>query len=289
MVTYCILRRVRSMAACLLVVFALLSLAFPASAADKQTCVDAYDEGQKQRAAGALKTALELFRVCAEVGCPAATTKDCTGWAVEVEASVPTVVFEATDAEGRDLSDVTVSIGTVALTTKLDGKSVPVDPGKHVFRFQRTGAEPVDTELVIKQGEKNRKVSVSWAKRATDPDVPSEGGDISISPGTWVLGGIGLAGLTVFGVLGGLALSEKSDAEDTCAPSCADPVVDSIRAKLIVADVSLAVGVASLGAAVILGVMSALEGQDAPPAKSALRFGVTPAEGGAIGVVSGAF
>src|SRR5688572_10923346 len=148
------LAAVKGMPAWLLVVLALFSIATHASAADKQTCVDAYDEGQKQRAAGSLKTALELFKVCAEVGCPAATTTDCTQWVVEVEASMPTVVFAATDAEGRDLSDVTVMMGSDKLATKLDGKAVAVDPGKRVFRFEREGAPPVEQEVVIKQGEK---------------------------------------------------------------------------------------------------------------------------------------
>ncbi|NUO54630.1 MAG: hypothetical protein HOV80_37800 [Polyangiaceae bacterium] len=273
----------------LLVVLALLSIASYASAADKQTCVDAYDEGQKQRAAGSLKTALELFKVCAEVGCPAATTTDCTQWVVEVEASMPTVVFAASDADGRDLSDVTVMVGNDKLATKLDGKSVSVDPGKRIFRFEREGASPIEQEVVIKQGEKNRKVAVSWKQDGGGTDGPTEGREVRISPGTWVLGGIGVAGLTVFGILGGLALSEKSDAEDTCAPNCADSVVDSIRAKLIVADVSLAVGVASLGAAVVLGVMSALDSQEEPSSKAAVRLDLAPVEGGAIGVVSGTF
>jgi hypothetical protein len=180
-------------------------------------------------------------------------------------------------------------MGSDKLATKLEGKSVPVDPGKRIFRFEREGAPPIEQEVVIKQGEKNRKVAVSWKAAAPSTDGPTEGGDVSISPGTWVLGGIGLAGLTVFGVLGGLALSEKSDAEETCAPSCADSVVDSIRAKLIVADVSLAVGVASLGAAVVLGVLSAMDGQAEASPKAALRLDLAPAEGGAIGVVSGTF
>ena len=42
---------VKRMPAWLLLALALLSIASYASAADKQTCVDAYDEGQKQRAA----------------------------------------------------------------------------------------------------------------------------------------------------------------------------------------------------------------------------------------------
>jgi hypothetical protein len=278
----------KALVVALLVAAAVVLAPERAACADKQTCVNAYEEGQKQRAAGSLKAALDLFRVCAEADCPAATTKDCTGWVAEVEASIPTVVFAATDAEGKDLVDVAVSIDGLPAIAKLDGKAVPMDPGKHKLRFERTGQPPIDQDIVVRQGEKDRKVAISWAGASGKQDDTSSS-EISISPGTWVLGGIGLAGLTVFGVLGGLALSEKSDAEETCAPNCTDSVVDSIRAKLIVADVSLAVGVASLGAAVVLGVMSALEGRDTKPAKASVGFGLAPVEGGAFGVVSGAF
>lgn len=259
-----------------------------AQAADKATCVQAYEEGQKQRASGSLKASVELFRVCSEPDCPAATKKDCTVWLSEVESSLPTVVLSAVDANGKDLVDVRVELDGQPLTSRLDGKALGVDPGKRVLVFEREGAAPLTREIVVKQGEKDRKIEVSWAEPAgATPDAGGEA--LSISPGTWVLGGIGLAGLTMFGVFGGLALVDKSDAKDTCAPSCSDSAVSSIRTKLIVADVSLAVGVASLGAAIVLGVVSALDGGEPEPKQAAWSIGVAPTVGGAVGVVRGVF
>ena len=267
-------------------------LVVSAAAADKATCVNAYDEGQKQRAAGSLKASLELFRVCAEPDCPAATKKDCTTWFGEVEASLPTVVVRAVDAAGHDLTDVTVLVDGQPFLDRLDGKAVTVDPGKHVFGFERPGAKRIERDIVIAQGEKNRRIEIRWAE-SPDPDEPKRDVDRNdppfVSPGTWVLGGIGLAGVTVFAVVGGLALAEKSDAAETCAPSCSDSVVDGIRAKLIVADVSLAVGVASLGAAVVLGILSYDPGPEPRTKKAAWSMGAAPCDGGAIGVVSGTF
>jgi hypothetical protein len=276
----------------LVFVFVTLLCAAPAFAADKATCVNAYDEGQKQRAAGSLKASLELFRVCAEPDCPAATKKDCTTWLAEVEASLPTVVVKAVDAAGHDLTEVKVFLDEQPFLDRLDGKAVAVDPGQHVFGFERPGAKRIERVIVISQGEKNRRLEIRWAEDpvADEPEPEPDRGDRPIvSPGTWVLGGIGLAGVTVFAVVGGLALADKSDAEDTCAPRCSDSVVDGIRAKLIVADVSLAVGVASLGAAVILGFLSYDPGGDAPPEQAAWSLGAAPCDRGAIGVVSGAF
>ncbi|MBL9023694.1 MAG: hypothetical protein JNL21_15975 [Myxococcales bacterium] len=260
-----------------------------ALAADKATCVQAYEEGQKQRASGSLKASLELFRVCSEADCPVATKKDCTVWLSEVEVSLPTVVLSAVDAGGKDLVDVRVKLDGQPLTSRLDGKALVIDPGKRSLVFERDGAAPITREIVVKQGEKDRKVEVSWAEAETTAPEVGGGNGISISPGTWVLGGIGLAGLTLFGVFGGLALMDKSDAKDTCAPECSDSTVGSIRTKLIVADVSLGVGVASLGAAVVLGVVSALDGGETEPKQAAWSFGVAPTEGGAVGVVGGVF
>lgn len=258
-----------------------------ALAADKATCVQAYEEGQKQRASGSLKASLELFRVCSEADCPVATKKDCTVWLSEVEVSLPTVVLSAVDAGGKDLVDVRVKLDGQPLTSRLDGKALVIDPGKRSLVFERDGAAPITREIVVKQGEKDRKVEVSWAE--TEKSQPDASGGPTISPGTWVLGGIGLAGLTLFGVFGGLALMDKSDAKDTCAPDCSDSTVGSIQTKLIVADVSLGVGVASLGAAVVLGVVSALDSGEPEPKQAAWSFGVAPTEGGAVGVVGGVF
>jgi hypothetical protein len=205
---------------------------------------------------------------------------------------LPTVVVQAIDAGGHDLTDVKVTVDGQPFLDRLDGKAVPIDPGEHLFGFERPGAKRIDRAIVISQGEKNRRLEIRWAE---DPVVdkpgpePVGGAPPLISPGAWVLGGIGLAGITLFAVFGGVSLAEKSDAADTCAPNCSDAVVDGIRAKLIVADVSLAVGVASLGAAVILGILSYSPEPEAPAKKSAWSVGVAPYEGGAIGVVSGAF
>lgn len=268
---------------------ALVFLLAPAAAhaADKATCVEAYEEGQKQRASGSLKASLDLFRVCAEPDCPTATKKDCATWVGEVEASLPTVVLAAVDAQGNDLVDVRVKVDGQLLVTKLDGKALALDPGKRVLVFERDGASALTREVVVKQGEKDRKIEVAWAPAGKQDEPEPTSGGFSVSPGTWVLGGIGLAGITVFGVFGGLALSEKSDAAETCAPNCSDSAVSSIRTKMIVADVSLAVGIASLGAAVVLGVISGLDaGEDEKKAKSVF---VVPIEGGAFGGFSAAF
>jgi hypothetical protein len=69
-----------------------------------------------------------------------------------------------------------------------------------------------------------------------------------------LIGGVGLAGFGGFAVFGLTGLSEKRDLADTCAPSgsCAAGDVSSARTRLIIADVSLGVGVVAVGIATYL-------------------------------------
>jgi hypothetical protein len=263
-----------------------------AFAVTKAECVAAYEEGQQSRARAALRQAREQFLVCADPACPNATRSDCTVWVGQLDDSMPTLAFAVTAEDGKDVTDVTVYVDDQKLAESLDGKALPVDPGKHTLRFERAG-KTVTLELVVREGEKNRAVPVAFGGGQPKPKPAVEGG--TISPGVWVLGGIGVAGFGLFGVMGGVALGERADAEDTCAPDCTDSEVASIRAKFIVADVGLGVGIAATASAVVLAVVNLTSGGDAPDAAEAPATAVRvepllgPLEGGAYFGARGRF
>lgn len=239
---------------------------------DKAACVAAYEKGQNERKSGALKSAKQEFSICADAACPDVTKGDCTTWSAELDASIPTVTFIVKDESGADLTAVAVSVDGAPLASSVGSTSVVVDPGSHRFRFEAAGLPAVEQTVLLREGEKNRQISV--VLKAADG---AEAGG-KISPATWVLAGVGGAGLIAFGVLGGIGLGEQTDAEDTCAPSCSDDVIDPIRTKFIAADVALSVGLASLGAALVVGLVTGL-GSGSSGAVSA-RFEVRPAPGG---------
>ncbi len=253
-------------------------------AADPQACVEAYEEGQKLRSEGSLQAAKERFLICADPGCPAITKSDCTTWVAEVEQSQPTIIFAVTDRAGKDATRVRITVDGELLLESLDGKAKPLDPGSHRIVVELEGEAPVERELVVREGEKNRKVDISFAPQ--DAGAGSGGG--GISPATWVLGGIGVAGIAVFATFGAMGLSEKSDAETSCAPNCSDDEVDSIRTKFLIGDIGLGVGVASLAAAVVVGIVSASGGGD-EVASLPVRIGGAPAPGGGMLTLEGAF
>jgi len=97
-------------------------LASGARAADKVSlaCIQASDEGQTSRDAGNLLQARELFAQCAVAKCPSLIRRDCTAWLEQVQLQIPSVVFGAHDAAGRDVLDSKVTIDGQALEKQFE-------------------------------------------------------------------------------------------------------------------------------------------------------------------------
>ena len=149
------------------------TLASSVASADVQACLGASEKGQRARSAGKLREAREQFLLCSSDGCPAMVRRDCAQWQGEVIATLPSVVLGAKDRVGRDLFDVTVSVDGETLVRKLDGKSLPIDPGPHTFKFETAGAPPVVERALVKEGEKTRVITVTFAIGAATGDTPA--------------------------------------------------------------------------------------------------------------------
>ncbi len=94
--------------------------------------------------------------------------------------------------------------------------------------------------------------------------------------------GIGVVALSSFAYFGLSADGDAADLRRTCAPNCAPDRVDAVRSKLVLANVSLGVGVAAFGVA---GALWLLKGS-APPPSSSLRLDVVPTHGRGAAVVA---
>ncbi len=251
----------RSVAALLVAGVALLPKA--ASADEISVCVKASEQGQQLRDEGKYKRAREQFAACTRDACPAIVRKDCTEWLTQLDQSMPSVVIGARNAAGRDLVDVKVTIDGQAFLEKLDGKPVTLDPGEHAIHYETAGAAAVDERVVIHAGEKNRALSVQLGPAATPPPPPASAPPASatgapapsssrLSPPVIVLGAVGAVALGSFAFFGVTGKGDVSDLRGSCAPNCEPSKVDAARTKLIVADISLAVGIVALGAATYL-------------------------------------
>jgi hypothetical protein len=243
-----------------------------AAASAIEACVAQHVEAQRARLRGDLLIAREQLLLCAQSGCPALVSNDCTAWLAEVEASLPTIVLAVRGADGRDLSEVRVSVNGRALTQRLDGKAIAIDPGSYELSFEAAGHAPLNTQLTVHQAEKNRIVRVQLARSA---DAREEQAGIPML--SYVLGGVAIAGLGTFAYFGLRGTSEHSDAKESCAPDCPQSKVDDIERAYAIADVGLGVGIASAAAAVIVYFVA----QPSERAEHTAQLNVIPSRDGA--------
>jgi hypothetical protein len=219
---------------------------------DADQCASAAEHAQQLRDEGKYRRAREQMLVCARDVCPRAVKNDCGKWLGEIDRDAPTVVLGARDARGADLLDVKVSMDGTPVQERLDGKPVVVDSGEHTFRFEAKDGTVKEEKVLIRAAEKGRSILATFGggpAKAAPPSEPKEKPG-SIAP-IVVLGGVGvlaLGGFAFFGITG------KNDVDDLqgCKPNCRQDDVDSARTKLILADVSLGVGIVALGIATYL-------------------------------------
>jgi hypothetical protein len=239
-----------------------LSFLAPSAAhAGTKECIAAADEGQKLRDDSKLTAAREKFIACAAKACPGAIAKQCSQWLVDAEKDTPSVTFRALDDQGKETLEVRVLVDDVQLLTAIEARALPVDPGEHKVRFERADGTSVEDKVMLRPGEKNRIVELSFQKTpapvAGKPVAPVTLPPAEQAPGFHVplLGWIGLGAAVAGGVMTAAFAVSANSAEthlrDTCAPSCDPAEKSSVDTKVILANVGLGVGIAGLGLAVV--------------------------------------
>ncbi len=144
-----------------------------AHAGSKDACIAAADRGQDLRDHDRLQAARQEFLACAADACPAVVRKLCVQWESDVELRMPSVVFTATSG-GQAVTDVRVLADGAPLLERIEGTAVPMDPGPHAFRFERTGVAPIERKVVVREGEKFQRVDVAFEAPTPGPaPVPS--------------------------------------------------------------------------------------------------------------------
>jgi hypothetical protein len=215
---------------------AALLVGLPARSAEptKQQCVEANDGAQDLRQAGKLRQARETLALCASASCPAIVRDDCTQRLTELDSAMPHVVFAAKDAAGNDLVDVKVTIDGAPLADRLDGSSLKVDPGPHVFVFTWEGHPSVTKKLVLAEHDQARREVVVFggaetphvesASLATAPAAAGSGGSgIDRKTIAFAVGGAGVIGLVVGSIFGIVAKNTYDGATSRCAQSGSSP------------------------------------------------------------------
>ena len=246
----------------------------------KAVCLAAHEEALALRGQKKPHAAHEKFVACARVECPTVVRRECGEQLALVEKDAPTVVLEARDESGADTTAVKVSMDGSPLVPRLTGGAVDVEPGEHLFRFERASGAPIEQRVLIVEGDKNRKVVAEFASlvaKAPGDALPpplSERAPKRVPVAAYVAGGIAVLGLGSFGFFALSGKSAESDLASGCSPSCSDAELSPVKRDYLIADVSLGIGVVAAVAAVLL-VLPALS--DSPPSSSRAASSLPPA------------
>jgi len=297
-----------------------------AGAADSPSCAGSYKDAQTKEAAGRLLEARLLYSQCARQVCGAFLLSECTTRHAQLDLDIPSVVPVATERSGAPRADVEVTLDGEPFAEWLDGRSLQVDPGLHEFVFHTDDGVTVSEKVMILQGDRNRRIAASVPSKESQvasivtqvarpkagsthedgsdmPDqhvartarssqtpprrpAPSSHGGHAFS---WVLGGVSVLGGGGFVLL---STWGKKDNEllRQCAPNCQQASVDSVKQRYLAADVSLGVGAAALGSALLIYALSGSSSEQPARNENAYSVDVHPTSGtGAVASLKGSF
>jgi hypothetical protein len=205
---------------CLVSLVAVSRVAIADEAQDRKQCSEAYDRTQALRREKKLQAAHDEAVACTRNVCAEFIRSDCVGWLKAIDASQPSVVVVATGSKGDESRAVRVVLDGKPWLDALDGTSKPIDPGEHTIHFETDGAQAKDQTVEIHEGEKDRKLTVTFdtAIAPVAPPRPEAGGPASVSPGNeaspspapWIIGGVGLASLLVGAITGGVVVHDHA-------------------------------------------------------------------------------
>jgi len=266
-----------------------------ARAADPTTldCLAANESAIALRGKHELRGARAQALVCAAASCPADIRSECTRRVAELNAAIPTIVFEVKDASGSDVSAVGVTMDGKPLVDRLEGTALSIDPGEHAFGFAASGQPVVEKRFVIREGEKDRRERIALGAVASAPitsapplatggpfaqGTPSApgapGAETSHGLGTQkifglVALGVGVVGVGLGTVFGLQSMSKHDDAHKAC-PDAQCPTQDGValwsdaRSAGDLSTIFFAVGGVGLAGGAVLWFTARSESADAP-------------------------
>jgi hypothetical protein len=320
-------KRANMIAALTLLAASLVSgLASAAPRGDKG-CLATFKNGQRLEAEAHLRDAQEQYQTCAKSSCGAFIKQQCSLRYSQLENDIPSVVPVAMDAGGNPLAEVKVTVDGLPLATRIDGRSLQIDPGLHEFSFQTAGGARATQRALIMQGQRNRPITVELNGAIVEPTTrpprqelrraamidsrpavetaagvtvdrdPLDSEDPAPSRparrtrvAPWILGGAGLA------AVGGYALLTFWGRKDNqllgeCTPQCPQASVDRVKHLYLAANISLGVGAAALAGATYLFVRSRSRssGEEVAIKPASYAVDVQPVPSGAVASLRGAF
>jgi len=198
-----------------------------------QRCVAAFRNAQKLRRKTELLAARQHLLSCLQPGCPAILTDKCTQWIREVDDAMPSVVIEATDSAGRSITTVRVTADGKRVLQGLTERPLQLDPCDQLLRFEHPGAPVLRKWVVLRRGEKRRRVTLAFSDTPQSWYRPVQQAESSPpdEPGLWsplAIGGLslGAAALTIGGITGVVAMNQLAEIEESCPNDLCPPELE---------------------------------------------------------------
>ena len=239
-------------AAALSVLLASMVAAPVAHADEVSACVSAAEKGQVLRDEGHLSDARAEFASCGADRCPPVVRKECLRWLSELDARLPEVVVQVKTRAGADVVGAAVTLDGAPQTAASLGRALRLDPGPHVFRADHPDFEPAAQDVIVREGERGRVVTITLKRRGEDATGAPREVKRPVPWLTWALGGVSVAGFAAFGGFWASGMGDVSNMRASCAPYCTSEQIDEVRPKLDIARVSLGVGGAAALAAIVV-------------------------------------
>jgi hypothetical protein len=222
------------------------------TAAADDACADAFSQAPKHVKAGRYIQGRDALMICQADPCPSSMRALCAADLQKLEDRIPTIVLVAKDANGKDLADVKVSDDARVLAEKMDGRSIPMDPGSHALKFERAGSDPVVVNVVIREGDRARAIEAKLVVKAAEAPpaavqpvpTPPPKRDVETRPISWpvyMMGGLTVLGAAGWGIFGFRGISQRSDLE-SCKGTCDHDSVSKAKTSFFIADVSMIAG-----------------------------------------------
>lgn len=276
------------------VLLAVSTAALPAAGTPKE-CIEQHSRATELRSEAKLIEAKATFAACVQdEECPSEVTRECAAQIEQLKNEIPSLIFAAVDESGNDTVAVRVSVNGQTVLEELALRAIEFDPGRYQLRFEGPNGSVKEDTVIVRVGERNRRVFVDFRPAGTGPQIitPPDPPPSAEKPGlkpipvaSYVLGGVGVLALGSFAYFAFDGKQRENDMFDTCAPpegsGCSQSDVDAMRRSYLIADISLGIGVVSLGAATIVWLATGTS--EAAPAQSARlspRLGAAPLPGG---------
>ena len=291
-----------------LLVLVFLCAPSTARADDDPACDAAWESAQRLKKSEHLLEAKQQLAICKRDTCAPSIAKECNDIALEVEGQIPSVIFAAHHAGGGDILDVTVTNAGTTLTTRLDAKPIPLDPGTYTFRFTIVGGASRDVPVLLKPGEKTRIVDAEFealpppqtpAAPAIPPaetterrDAPNPSGEPARPAGTeeprraasssalrtigWAALGLGAIGMGIGSIYGLTAISKNNTAHCDASSVCDDPQARrDAQSAATASTVGFALGAGLVACGVVALVLSPVSNVTVTPTAAANGGGVS--------------